>query len=211
MLSDLLTAAVLTLVGVRLYGGARHALRPAMRAHIVDVVRGIRLRHVLLGPVALTLVFVAAGLLVQVPGLDFGWWTSLLGGKGNPVIGVTGETGGSALEWVVPVVFLVMLLPALPLFAEWEERRFRLGAEAWSTARRVWRGVQFGLLHAVIGIPIGVALALSIGGWYFTAAYLRAWHATGDQEAAVLESTRAHLAYNLEVLALAVVALAFGL
>ncbi len=218
MLSDLLTLAVLAFVGVRLYGGARYALRPDVRAHVVGVVRGIRPRHLLLAPVVLTLVLVAAGLLVLVPGLDFGWWTSLLGGEGNPVIGVTGETSGSTFEWIIPAVFLVMLLPALPLFAEWEERRFRLGAESWSTRRRIWRGIQFGLLHAVIGIPIGVALALSIGGWYFTVVYLWAWRRTASvaqrhdtaREAAVLESTRAHLAYNLEVLVLVVVALAYG-
>jgi hypothetical protein len=160
--------------------------------------------------VVLTLVGTVAGLLIQVPGLDWGWWTEI-GGEGNPVIGVTEQTTGSALEWVVPAVFMVMLLPALPLFAEWEERRFRLGAEEWSTARRIVRSLQFGLLHAVIGIPIGVAVALSVGGWYFTAMYLRQWRRSRDREAAVLESTRAHLAYNLSVLVLVVVALAFGL
>ena len=210
MLLDLLTVAILALVGVRLYSGARYALEPGVRTHLVAVVRGIRLRHLLPAPVVLVLVVTAAGLLVQVPGLDWGWWTEI-GGEGNPVIGVSEQTTGSPLEWLIPAVFMVMLLPALPLFAEWEERRFRLGAEGWSAARRVWRGVQFGLLHAVIGIPIGVALALSIGGWYFTATYLRAWRATHEREAAVLESTRAHLAYNLEVLLLVVVAIAFDL
>jgi hypothetical protein len=207
---DLLTVAVLAFVGTRLFTGARQVLRPDVRAHIVTIVRGIRVRHVLLGPVALTLVITAASLLVLVPGLDFGWWTAI-GGGGNPVTGVTDTTAGSALEWIIPAVFLVLLLPALPLFAEREERMFRLGAESWSTRRRIGRGVQFGLVHAIIGIPIGVALALSIGGWYFTAMYLRAWRASHSAEAAVMESTRAHLAYNLEVLLIIAVALAFGL
>ncbi|MEY2478066.1 MAG: hypothetical protein QOG87_3381 [Actinomycetota bacterium] len=216
MLLDLLTVAILALVGVRLFSGARYALKPGVRAHVVAVVRGIRLRHLLPAPLVLVLVVTAAGLLVQIPVLDWGWWTEI-GGEGNPVIGVTEQTTGSLLEWLVPAVFMVMLLPALPLFAEWEERRFRLGAEGWSTARRVWRGIQFGLFHAVIGIPIGVALALSIGGWYFTATYLRGWRAASAaerqdtaREAAVLESTRAHLAYNLEVLLLVVVAIVLG-
>jgi hypothetical protein len=209
VLVDLLTVAVLAFVGTRLFTGARLVARPDVRAHVVTVARGIRLRHALLGPVVLALVITAAGLLVQVPGLDWGWWTEI-GGGGNPVIGVTDQTSGSPLEWIIPAVFLVMLLPALPLFAEREERMFRLGAERWSTGRRIWRGIQFGLVHAIIGIPIGVALALSIGGWYFTVMYLRAWRRTHDPEAAVLESTRAHFTYNLEVLLLVAVALVFG-
>ena len=78
---------------------------------------------------------------------------------------------------------------------------FRQGADHWSTGRRMRRAVEFGLVHALIGIPIGVALALSIGGVYFTWRYLKG---------GILESTRAHLAYNLEVVILVVVALATG-
>jgi hypothetical protein len=83
---------------------------------------------------------------------------------------------------------------------------FRLGAEDWSTARRIRRGLEFGLVHAVIGIPIGVAVALSIGGWYFTWAYLRGLP-RGGHEAALMESTRAHFAYNAVVLVVVAVAL----
>jgi hypothetical protein len=209
VLLDLLTVAVLAFVGTRLFAGARYALRPEARSHVVQIVRGIRARHVLLAPVALALVITAASLLIQVPGLDFGWWTAI-GGGGNPVTGVTSTTSGSPLEWIVPAAFLALLVPALPLFAEREERMFRLGAEHWSTGRRIWRGVQFGLVHAIIGIPIGVALALSIGGWYFTAMYLRGYGQAHDPEAGVLESTRAHLTYNAEVLIIVGLALIVG-
>ncbi|MEY2568323.1 MAG: hypothetical protein QOE35_2852 [Actinomycetota bacterium] len=210
MLLDLLTVAVLAYVGSRLFVGARLALRTDVRRHIIDIVRGVRPRHVLLAPVALAAVLTAAVLLIQVPGLDWGWWTAI-GGSGNPVVGVTQQTHGSPLEWIVPALFLTLLFPALPLFAEREERMFRAGAEERSTPQRIWRGVQFGLVHALIGIPIGVALALSIGGWYFTAMYLRVWRRTRDREAAVLESTRAHTVYNLEILLVVAVSLAFGL
>jgi hypothetical protein len=206
---DLLTVAVLAFVGTRLFSGARLVVRPDVRAHVVMILRGIRLRHVLLAPLVLASVIAAYAGLDQVPPLRWGWWTAI-GGAGNPAIGVTDSTTGSALEWIVPAVFLVMLLPALPLFAEREERMFRLGAESWSTGRRIWRGVQFGLVHAIIGIPIGAALALSIGGWYFTAMYLRGWRRTENREAAVLESTRAHLTYNLVVVLIIVVALSVG-
>src|SRR4029079_4807060 len=107
----------------------------------------------------------------------------------NPVLGATDRTAGTALDWLIPVVFLLLLVPALPLFAEAEERMFRAGAEHWTTGRRVRRAVAVGLVHALIGIPIGVAMALSIGGLYFTWRYLKG---------GILESTRAHLAYNME-------------
>ena len=49
------------------------------------------------------------------------------------------------------------VLPALPLFAHAEERMFRAGAEHWTTRRRVFKTLQFGLIHALIGIPISAA------------------------------------------------------
>jgi hypothetical protein len=206
MASDLLTVAVLVFVASRLLKALRYAARPDVRRRILTIVTGVRLRHVLLAVPALTAVVLAASLLIEVPGLDWGWWTAL-GGEGNPVVGTTDRTRGTTLEWLVPAVFLMLLTPVLPLFAEREEQVFRAGAEGWSTARRILRGVLFGLVHALIGIPIGVALALSIGGWYFTWAYLRAYRRIGSRDAALLESTRAHLAYNAVVVVLVVVAI----
>ena len=65
-------------------------------------------------------------------------------------------------------------------------------------------------MHILVGIPIGAGLALSIGGAYFTSVYLRAWRATRSQAEALLESTRAHLGYNLVIVALVLAALATG-
>ena len=61
-----------------------------------------------------------------------------------------------------------------------------------------------------MGIPIGVAMALSVGGFYFTWAYLRVWRRTGSEEAALAESTRSHLGYNLVIAAIVIAALATG-
>ena len=75
---------------------------------------------------------------------------------------------------------------------------------------RIRWALKFGLIHAVVGIPIGAALALSIGGLYFTRVYLREWRATGSPSAAVLESARAHTSYNLVIATLVIVLLATG-
>ena len=166
MLELVLTVGVLGFVGFRLATAAGHSFTSAGRSTTLPIVRGIRWRHVWPAPLVLTAVVVVATLLLRIPGLDWGWWTAL-GGGGNPVTGTTDQTAGTPLEWIVPLVFLTMLLPAIPLFALAEERTFRRGCEQWSWPRRVRRTVEFGLAHALIGIPIGVALALSCGGAYF--------------------------------------------
>jgi hypothetical protein len=196
--TDVLTVAVLAFVGVRIASGTRFALTGAGRGRVGIIVRGLRVQHFIPPIPVLCLVVLAVIVLLQIPLLDFGWW-SALGGVGNPVTGSTDRTAGTALAWLIPLCFIVLLVPALPLFAEAEERMFRYGSEVRSQWQRFLKGIQFGLIHALIGIPIGAALALSIGGWYFTWWYLRAYRRTGSSIAAMLESTRAHLAYNITV------------
>jgi hypothetical protein len=202
MVLDLLAVAVLALVGTRLVTVARFSLRPGRRAHVAAVVRGIRLRHLLPVPVLLGVVLTIALALMEVPGLDWGWWTAL-GGFGNPVTGGTERTVGTALEWLIPLLFVILLLPGLPLLAEREEEIFRRGDEHRTIPHRMVRGLAFGLVHTIMGIPLGAALALSVGGWYFSWCYIRGYRSGGKTQAAgILESTRAHLAYNACIVAL---------
>jgi hypothetical protein len=203
---DVVTAAVLVAIGVRVSTGTRLAFSVHGRERIRAIVRGLRAHHFALAVPALVMVATAVVALASLPVLSWGWWTAI-GGLGNPVTGGTERTAGSPLEWLVPLVFLVLLVPALPLFAEAEERVFRRGSEARTRGGRILKGVEFGLAHAIVGIPIGAALGLSVGGWYFTWAYLRRFRATGSATEAMLESTRSHLAYNIVVIALVVVVL----
>lgn len=209
-LADLATYGVLAFIGYRLVDSARFALSPTGRDRTVAIVRGIRWRHVWPVPLVLAGVVAAASVLLLIPGMSFGWWTAL-GGIGNPVTGTTDATAGSPLAWIVPAVFLSLLFPVVPLFALTEEQIFRVGSEARDLRGRAWWAVRFGLAHALIGIPIGVALALSVGGAYFTWRYLVAHRASGSPTAAALESARAHTAYNWAILTLVVVLLATGI
>jgi len=203
---ELLSVAVLAFVAVRVGSVTARVVRDdGVRRRTLALVRGVRWRHVWPTPFLGAAVLTVASVLLLVPGLDWGWW-SALGGYGNPVTGGTEATVGTMLEWLVPLVFVLLLLPALPLFAEAEERRFRFGAEDWSWGRRLRACVTFGLVHAIVGIPIGVALALSVGGAWFMRVYLRA----GGGRTGLLECTRAHLAYNATIVALLLVALAAG-
>ena len=208
MLLDLATVAVLAFIGFRLVEASRYATTRHARRHTVDILRGLRPRHFLLAVPVLGLVVMAFAVLLRVPGLSFGWFTAI-GGEGNPVFGSSKTTAGTPFEVVIPIVFMALLIPALPLLVEREEQIFRRGSEHRGTGARIWRGIVFGAVHAVIGIPIGAALALSIGGWYFTWAYLRGFRAGGETEA-LLESTRSHLAYNAIIVTLVLVAVVGG-
>lgn len=207
--STVLTVAVLGFMAARLVGGVRVSRTSSGRRIVSDVRRRIGWRHVWPVPLVLAGVVVVATLLMQVPGLSWGWW-SAIGGDGNPVFGSTDATSGTFWEWVIPLVFMALLLPALPLFAHAEERIFRRGAEDWTTPRRALKTVQFGLVHALIGIPIGAALALSLGGAYFMVTYLREFRATGSTESATLESTAAHTTYNGGIIGIVLIALALS-
>jgi hypothetical protein len=198
---------VLALVGARLASGARVSLTANGRRQTGLVVRRIGWRHV--WPVAplLAVVLSAAIALSSLPVLSWGWWT-MLGGEGNPVFGSSDATAGTVWEWLLPLVFMTLLLPSLPLFALAEERIFRAGAEGWSTWKRIGKILSFGMIHAVVGIPLGAALALSIGGAWFMRVYLRRHSLTGSRVDATFESATAHTVYNATIVVIVVAALA---
>ena len=191
----MLSVVVLAVVGLRLVQAVTLSRSQRGRSLSRQVWTGLRWRNIWPVPFVLAGVLLAAIPLLYVPVLRWGWW-SALGGDGNPVFGSSTTTMGTVWEWLIPVIFMALVLLALPLFANAEERMFRMGAQHWSTRQRVIKVLQFGLIHAVIGIPIGVALALSVGGAYFMAVYLRSYARTGSTNEATLASTRAHTAYN---------------
>ena len=206
-LSNVLSVAVLTVVGIRLVQAVTISRTRDGRSLSREIWTNIRWRHVWPVPFVLTGVLLVAIPLLMIPPLRWGWW-SAIGGDGNPMFGSNTTTQGTFLAWLIPLVFVVLVVFALPLFANAEERMFRAGAETWSTRRRVLKVVQFGAIHALIGIPIGVALALSVGGAYFMAVYLRAYRRTSSVVTATFESTRAHTTYNALIICLVGVAIA---
>ncbi len=207
VVTTLLSLAVLGFMATRLVTGVRVSRSTSGRAVVRAVRRRIGWRHVWPVPIVLFVVIVSASAAMLVPGLDWGWW-SAIGGEGNPVFGSTDQTAGTVWEWIIPTVFIALLLPALPLFAHAEERLFRRGAEGWGSGKRALKTVQFGLVHALVGIPIGAALALSIGGGYFMSVYLRAFRRSGSIDDATMESTTAHTVYNGVIIGVVLVALA---
>ena len=198
-LSNILSFVVLAVVGVRLVQAVTLSRSSRGRTLSRLVWTRLRWRHFWPVPFVLGGVLLVAVPLLMIPPLRWGWW-SALGGDGNPVFGSSTATTGTVWEWLLPLIFMALVVAALPLFANAEERMFRTGAQFWSRRRRALKVLQFGLIHAVIGIPIAVALALSVGGAYFMYVYLRSFALTGSANEATLESTRAHTAYNLSII-----------
>ena len=100
--------------------------------------------------------------LFAVPGLDWGWWT-VLGGQGNPIAGTTDQTAGTFWEWLIPVVFLLLVLPARALVglrAEVDSRTLDLlvltHLSAWRIVLGKWASlVAQGFLLLVSMLPYG--------------------------------------------------------
>ena len=208
-LSNVLSVVVLAVVGLRLVQAVTLSRSQRGRSLSRQIWTRLRWRHIWPVPFVLTGVLLVAIPLLFVPALRWGWW-SALGGDGNPIFGSSSTTMGTVWAWLIPLVFMALVLLALPLFANAEERMFRMGAQRWSARQRVVKVLQFGLIHALIGIPIGVALALSVGGAYFMAVYLRSYALTGSVNEATLESTRAHTAYNALIILTVAVVVAVG-
>ena len=203
----MLSVVVLAVVGLRLVQAATLSRSSRGRTLSRVIWLRIRWRHIWPVPFVLSGVLLVAIPLMLVPVFRWGWW-SALGGDGNPIFGSSTATIGTVWEWLIPMVFMTLVVVALPLFAHAEERMFRFGAQRWSTRHRVAKVLQFGMIHALIGIPIGVALALSVGGAYFMAVYLRSYAMTGSATEATLESTRAHTAYNATIIVTVALAVA---
>jgi hypothetical protein len=132
------------------------------------------------------------------PILSFSWFGYLVsrtgaGGAGGPGL-VGGAPAGNVLmgplsyRWLA-VPFVALLYFLLPQLALAEEALFRRGTRTWRQG--LLRSVVFGLAHLPMGIPLGAALALSIGGLWFTYQYFRG---------GVMRSAAYHLAYNLVVM-----------
>jgi hypothetical protein len=206
-LSNVLSVVVLAVVGLRLVQAVTLSRSSRGRSLSRLIWTKIRWRHIWPVPFVLGGVLLVAIPLLFLPVFRWGWW-SALGGDGNPILGSSDATMGTVWAWLIPLVFITLVAVALPLFANAEERMFRAGAQRWSTRRRVFKVLQFGLIHALIGIPIGVAVALSVGGAYFMAVYLRSYALTGSANEATLESTRAHTAYNALIILSVAIAVA---
>jgi hypothetical protein len=185
------------------------ALRSERNSYAWQVAGGVRVKHFVANLPAQLLTVLTAAVLVQLPVFRWGWWTSI-GGTGSIVLGQTGD-GGWVSE-LVAVAMLLVLAAAIPVLAYGEEDLFRRGTEHRSALERLRSAGLFGIIHATMGIPLGVAVALTIAGLWFTNRYSVAYHdadmdrSAAPRDAGVANAARYHMAWNWSMGALVLVA-----
>jgi hypothetical protein len=110
----------------------------------------------------------------------WGWYSLLTGNSGN--VGVQPIVDASRSMYL-PVklagfgIFILLLL-LTPFHARSEELQFRQHFTTW---RRILpASLKFGLYHLWVGVPLSVALALSLSGLYYGWNYKRAFERAMD-------------------------------
>ena len=174
----------------------------AHRRLLVAVWARIGVRHVAGGTVLVAATVTVANVLVtRVPGMDVGLG-SLLGTTSNAVftpleeaLARTGPAPPGGPDWVLVGLasgFLLPLLALLPWLAFVEEEVFRAGLEDASALGEIGRALTFGLVHLVVLVPLGAALAVGACGYVYGTVYRHhhAHHDGADVPVAVLRSYR---------------------
>ncbi|MEK7605877.1 MAG: hypothetical protein AAB478_05155 [Patescibacteria group bacterium] len=151
------------------------------RNRILNAYRQISILLLFQDFLVLCLVMGTAYALLSYDSSQMSWsWLNYLGSSGSNVV-----TAGSNIKYF-GIIFCFLFLFALPGLARYEEMVFRLGTRSWKDG--IPRSLGFGLAHMLMGVSLGVALPLSIGGVFFTCQYFKG---------GVERSTQAHFQYNL--------------
>lgn len=120
----------------------------------------------------------------------FTWLQLLATPADGKVEGVNLMAAPARVPWV-GLAFLALLMVNVPRLARREEEVFRRGTLGWADG--LSRSVRFGLVHCIVGIPIGWGIGLSLGGVWLTWHYFRG---------GVRRAWFFHVVYNLALLSL---------
>jgi hypothetical protein len=179
-----------------------------------------RFRFAMLPEVFLMIAMTVCGgltLMHFVPWLRWGWANLFSKNGGNaalaPIFAAL-NFPSRPVQLLVPF-FLVLFVINMPFFVKREEDLFRKGYYKWPDLFE--HSVRFGLVHVVMGIPLGFVLAIIPTGFFlalkYRFAYLRLcrespaiWSA---EEEATLITTTYHTMYNTAVLSVAIGTLLF--
>lgn len=134
------------------------------------------------GALAVVVLVVATALLELVPVLRHGLG-SLVSFQGNAVFTpleqaaeALGPAPATGPDWAVIALatgFLGLLAALLPWLAFLEEEAFRAGSEVLDLRRQATSALRFGLVHLVMLVPLGAALAIAIAGFAYGRVYRR--------------------------------------
>lgn len=152
------------------------------RAGVVGILKVIALSI----PVIVAVVGVAVALITYWPQVMGFSWLQLFAQKGEHESGGNLVVSGALKFPIFGLIFMILFMLNVPRLARYEEDQFRRGTKDWKDASG--RSIRFGLMHCIVGVPVGVGLALAIGGMWFTYQYFKG---------GVRRSTLYHSIYNM--------------
>ena len=107
---------------------------------------------------------------------------------------------------IIVIGFWFLLSLALPYLAKSEEKSFR--SLVFGTKNRIITSIKFGLIDMIVGVPLIIALVLSVIGYIYSIFYVTAFNKaikvnpnTAD-EVALNVSTSVHSKYNFILITL---------
>lgn len=158
------------------------------RALLVSVWRAMTWKHLLGALGLLTVVATIGTLLLALPPLQVGLG-QLVDFQGNAVFTPleeaavrAGPAPESGPDWTIVWLasgFLAFLCVLLPWLAFVEEEIFRGGLETADLGGELWTALRFGLVHMVMLVPVGAALAIAVAGFVYGRIYRAAYQRTG--------------------------------
>ena len=151
--------------------------------------KDLKPKHFLIGTLSIISVLATGTLLIRyIPGMQFGWLTWIASQASETQTGQTVES--SPFLWATTIILILIFSIVLPKFAFLEEEKFRK-PYVWATKpMQFMQALKFGIAHLIMGIPIGAALALSVGGVFFTETATRA--AKKELNTALIEISQHH-------------------
>lgn len=140
---------------------------------------------------------------VEMPKFLTWSWLSLLDSSKSSGSNIVSAPFNSGSIFIISGFWLLISL-ALPYLAKAEEEAFR--SEIFTTRKRITRNISFGLAHMVMGVPLFVALILSIVGYIFSIFYIRGYKRASQNEDAdelgIIASTSVHAKYNFLIMSI---------
>ena len=121
--------------------------------------------------------------------LKFSWISFISDGQSQNLVTSPMTSGFTPIV----IIFWILMVLCFPYLAKMEEVVFR--HDVIDIKARIKKSIIFGLVHMLMGIPLYIALVLSVVGFIFSIRYVRSWRLFGS-EVALIHSTSLHMKYN---------------
>lgn len=144
-------------------------------------------------------------------------WLNLFGSEGTNLIasGISSNEGffniPKVIYKIIPASIFLILCFCLPYLAKTEEQIFR--SRYFTIKDRIIQSIKFGFVHMIVGVPVFIALILSVMGYIYSIRYVNSYNKNiksgidtyNADENAIEDVTSLHAKYNLITLLVAII------